>query len=158
MYRFVADEVARVCEGQVLSGSLGRVFGGLSIDSRKVMKNDLFIAIRGDRYNGHDFVGEAVQRGAVGVIVSDRAVASQKSNTSGETVIILVRDTTKSLQAIARHVRRQSGTKVVAITGSVGKTTTKELAASFIGKRHTVGPLPQFGLGIVGEIPCRLIR
>jgi len=136
--RFVADEVARVCEGQVLSGSSGQVFGGLTIDSRKVEKNDLFIAIRGDRFDGHDFVGEAVRRGAVGVIVSERAVVSEQPNVVRETVIILVRDTTKSLQAIARHVRQQSGTKVVAITGSVGKTTTKELAASFIGVRHTV--------------------
>ena len=137
-YRFVADEVARVCEGQVLSGFPGQVFVGLTIDSRKVEKNDLFVAIRGNRYDGHGFVGDAIRRGAVGVIVSERSVASQKSNMFRETVIILVRDTTKSLQAIARHVRQQSGTKVVAITGSVGKTTTKELAASFIGARHTV--------------------
>ena len=87
MCRFVANEVARICEGRVLSGSSGQLFDGLTIDSRKVEQNDLFIAIRGDRFDGHDFVGEAVRRGAVGVIVSERAVVSEKSNILRETVI-----------------------------------------------------------------------
>ena len=112
--------------------------GDISIDSRRIRPGDVFLAIRGNRLDGHDFIAEAVRRGAAGVIVSDTAAAPVTGANGIAPATIVVADTTRALQSIARDVRRRSGAEVVAITGSVGKTTTKELTAAFIGTRHDV--------------------
>ena len=135
---FRADELARICEGQLLSGSPDQEINSFTIDSRRIEHRDLFLAIRGNRYDGHDFVYEAIRKEVAGVIVSDRAVVPVNAYTRQGLAVIVVSDTTEALQAIARQVRLRSDTQVVAITGSVGKTTTKELAAAFVGTRHRV--------------------
>ena len=112
--------------------------GDISIDSRRIRPGDVFLAIRGNRLDGHDFIAEAIRRGAAGVIVSDTAAAPVTGANGIAPATIVVGDTTLALQSIARDVRRRSGAEVVAITGSVGKTTTKELTAAFIGTRHDV--------------------
>ena len=129
-----ADVLAQAAEGRLVGGDGGRVIGGISIDSRTVAPGDLFFAIRGERFDGHAFVGAAFERGATGVVVSDGAAARG----AGDAVVVLVDDTTRALQALARHVRRASGARVVAITGSAGKTTTKEIAAEFLSARYRV--------------------
>ena len=101
---------------------------------------DLFVAIRGDRFDGHDFVAAALARGARGVMVETERLAAARAACGGrpDVLIVGVDDTTRALQDIARDVRRRSGTKVVAITGSAGKTTTKEVAAEFLSARYQV--------------------
>ena len=133
-----ADELARAAGGQLLSGRTEWELDGFSIDSRRIDRGDLFLAIRGDRFDGHDFVDEAVRKGAAGVIVSNRSAVPSSTAGGSELIVIVVGDTTRALQTIARHVRRRAGTRLVAITGSVGKTTTKELTAAFIATRHRV--------------------
>jgi UDP-N-acetylmuramoyl-tripeptide--D-alanyl-D-alanine ligase len=109
---------------------------GVSIDSRTLAPGDLFVAIRGDRFDGHAFVDAAMGAGAIGVVVAGGALVP--AAWPADAVLIRVDDTTRALQALARHVRRQSGSRVVAITGSTGKTTTKEAAAAFLGRRYRV--------------------
>src|SRR5690606_12322804 len=87
----------------------------------------LFVALPGPRFDAHDFVTDAIAAGATGVVV-----ARPMPTTPGGTVVILVDDTLAALQALAQAVRRASGARVVAITGSAGKTTTKEITAEFI--------------------------
>ena len=111
---------------------------GFSIDSRRIRRGDLFVAIRGERFDGHDFTAEAIRKGAAGVIVSERAAVPDARVTGRVPVAIVVGETTGALQSIARYIRRRSGAQVVAITGSVGKTTTKELTAAFLGTRLDV--------------------
>ena len=132
------DELARAVDGQLLTGRSDVALDGLSIDSRRIVRGDFFLAIRGDRFDGHDFVDEAVRKGAAGLIVSNRSAVPSATPAGSDLTVIVVRDTTTALQAIARRVRRRSGTRVVAITGSVGKTTTKELAAAFIATKYRV--------------------
>jgi UDP-N-acetylmuramoyl-tripeptide--D-alanyl-D-alanine ligase len=129
-----AGELAQAAGGRLVGGDGGRVIGGISIDSRSVAAGDLFFAIRGERFDGHAFVQAAFGRGAVGAVVSEAAVARVPAGA----IVVLVADTTAALQALARHVRRASGAKVVAITGSAGKTTTKEIAAEFLSTRYRV--------------------
>jgi UDP-N-acetylmuramoyl-tripeptide--D-alanyl-D-alanine ligase len=105
------------------------------IDSRAVRAGDLFVAIQGERFDGHQFVGDALRGGAAGAIVH-RAPAPEA--VEREAFLIQVEDTTRALQDLARDVRRRSGAKVVAITGSAGKTTTKEITAEFLSPRFTV--------------------
>jgi UDP-N-acetylmuramoyl-tripeptide--D-alanyl-D-alanine ligase len=130
-----AGELAQAAGGRLVGGDGGRVIGGISIDSRTVASGDLFFAIRGERFDGHAFVDAAFERDAAGVVVSDTAAVARGPEGA---IVVLVGDTTAALQAFARHVRRASGAKVVAITGSAGKTTTKEIAAEFLSARYRV--------------------
>jgi UDP-N-acetylmuramoyl-tripeptide--D-alanyl-D-alanine ligase len=141
-----ATEVAAVTGGRVVSGDPQTRIATWSIDSRTVGAGDLFVAIHGDRFDGHEFAAAALAAGAVGVVVARALVLPQAGaagpaarHGSGQTpLVIQVDDTTRALQLAAREVRRRSGAKVVAITGSAGKTTTKELAAEFLGAKYTV--------------------
>jgi len=128
-----AASVAAAAGGCVVRGDAGRRFAAISIDSRTIGRGALFVAIRGDRLDGHAFVTEAVARGAGGVVVSDPASAA---GLDAAVPVVVVDDTTGALQALARHVRRASGARVVAITGSAGKTTTKEATALFLEARY----------------------
>src|SRR4029079_413468 len=96
--------------------------------------------IRGERFDGHDFVAAAIARGARGVMVESGRLEAAWTASAGRPELLMfgVPDTTRALQDIARDVRRRSGAKVVAITGSAGKTTTKEVAAEFLAARFRV--------------------
>jgi UDP-N-acetylmuramoyl-tripeptide--D-alanyl-D-alanine ligase len=116
-----------------LSGDDDRYVTGFSIDSRTLAAGDLFFAIVARR-DGHDFVAAASKRRAAGLVVS-RPVPLGDDN---EAFVVEVADTTVALQDLARFVRRQSGARVVAITGSAGKTTTKDTIAAFLGTKYRV--------------------
>ena len=132
-----ADELAAAASGRIVAGQGDIEVKGVSIDSRTVTQGDLFVAIRGERFDGHRFVGEAIRKGAVGVLISDVGCVDGEPE-AGRPFVILVMDTTRALQLIGRFVRRASGARVVAITGSVGKTTTKELTADVLSERYDV--------------------
>ena len=119
--------------GRLVAGDEDRYVTGFSIDSRTLASGDLFFAIVAKR-DGHDFAGAASRRRAAGIVVA-RPVALGDEN---ESFVVEVPDTTKALQDLARFVRRESGAKVVAITGSAGKTTTKDTIAEFIGTKYRV--------------------
>jgi UDP-N-acetylmuramoyl-tripeptide--D-alanyl-D-alanine ligase len=130
-----AGDVAVAVSGRIASGSASTAIGPVSIDSRAIAAGDFFIAIRGERFDGHQFVSAALERGAIGALVEDaRSISSVAKNA----LLIEAGDTTKALQDLARHVRRASGARVVAITGSAGKTTTKELTADLLSVRYRV--------------------
>jgi UDP-N-acetylmuramoyl-tripeptide--D-alanyl-D-alanine ligase len=132
-----AADVAATAGGQVIAGDPVSVIGRFAIDSRQVEPGDFFVAIKGERLDGHDFVADALARGAAGVLV--HAALRSEAGASGPTPLaIQVDDTTRALQDVARDVRRRSGAQVVAITGSAGKTTTKEIAADFLEARYRV--------------------
>jgi UDP-N-acetylmuramoyl-tripeptide--D-alanyl-D-alanine ligase len=128
-----AGTIAAAMNGRLVAGDDDRYVTGFSIDTRTLAAGDLFFAIVARR-DGHDFVGAASKRRAAGVVVS-KPVALGGEN---ESFVIEVADTTRALQDLARFVRRQSGAKVIAITGSAGKTTTKDTIAELIGSRYRV--------------------
>jgi UDP-N-acetylmuramoyl-tripeptide--D-alanyl-D-alanine ligase len=113
------------------------VAGGYSIDSRTVAAGELFFAVRGERLDGHDFVTAALERGAVAAVVSRERVATLPDAALAAPLLI-AEDTLAALQALASHVRRQWGRLLVAITGSAGKTTTKEAVAAALGAKFNV--------------------
>ncbi len=110
---------------------------GYSIDSRTIAPGELFFAVRGDRLDGHDFVPQAFARGAVAAVVSRARVAGLPDEALSHPLLV-AEDPLLALQALAAHVRRQWGKRVVAITGSAGKTTTKEAAAAALGAKLSV--------------------
>ncbi len=102
-------------------------FTGVSIDSRTLRKGDLFIAIRGQNHDGHDFVEAALEAGAAAAVVSKAWLATRRRRSVRGRPLIAVADTLETLQALARYHRRRLGLPVIGVTGSNGKTTTKEM-------------------------------
>lgn len=122
--RFRLDEVARATEGRA-DGPPALVFEGVSTDSRSIVPGSLFVALEGPHHDGHDHLSEAVARGATGVLV-------HRGEAPAGAAAVRVGDTLVGLGCLGRHVRRRLGLRVLAVTGSVGKTTTKELAAAIL--------------------------
>ena len=128
-----AGIIAAATHGRLLTGDDDRYVTGFSIDSRTLASGDLFFAIVARR-DGHDFAAAAARRRAAGLVVSKPVPLGEDS----EAFVVEVADTTKALQDLAQYVRRASGAKVVAITGSAGKTTTKDTIADFLGTKYRV--------------------
>ena len=110
---------------------------GYSIDSRSVAQGELFFAVRGERVDGHDYVAEALVRGAIAAVVSRERVATLPDAALAMPLLI-AEDSLLALQALAGHVRRRWGKRVVAVTGSAGKTTTKEAISVALGAKFKV--------------------
>ena len=110
---------------------------GYSIDSRTVAPGELFFAVRGERLDGHDYVAAAFERGALAAVVSRARVAGLPDAALAHPLLI-TDDPLAALQLLAAHVRRQWGKRVVAITGSAGKTTTKEATAAALSAKFNV--------------------
>jgi len=132
-----ASDVANATRGRVVRGDPATAVGRVSIDSRSLEPGDFFVAIAGETFDGHRFVSDATRRGAIGAMVH-QAPVSPEAGTATPALVIQVDDTTRGLQDLARDVRRRSGAIVVAITGSAGKTTTKEVVAEFLSARFPV--------------------
>src|SRR5215470_9623142 len=155
--------LAAAVAGRVVSGDPDQVVGNIVTDSRSLQEGDFFIALRGARFDGHEFVGEACKRGAMGVIVEAGRKADLKvrlyeeprtdksslydeqqtvnSNVEADLqvrqpVMIEVGDTTVALQDLANAVREATENKVIAITGSAGKTTTKDTIADLLSESY----------------------
>jgi UDP-N-acetylmuramoyl-tripeptide--D-alanyl-D-alanine ligase len=111
---------------------------GVSIDSRKIREGELFVAIKGDRFDGHDFVPEVMKKGAWGAIVDRSMLESQFGKFGGLPNIIPVEDTLRALQEISFLHRNKFSLPMVGITGSNGKTTTKEMTAGILGQNGPV--------------------
>jgi UDP-N-acetylmuramoyl-tripeptide--D-alanyl-D-alanine ligase len=124
------DEILSATRGKLVGREKGREFSGVCIDSRAVKPGQLFIAIQGDRFDGHDFIPQAFEAGASGVILS-----MARDLHSKDKVLIRVQDTLVALQEIARAHRSKFNIPVIAVTGSNGKTTTKEMAACILTRQ-----------------------
>jgi UDP-N-acetylmuramoyl-tripeptide--D-alanyl-D-alanine ligase len=105
------------------------IASGVSIDSRSIAPGDLFVAIRGDNGDGHRFVGDALAKGAAAAMI-----AEDWSGATAGAPLLVVQDTDAGLAALARAARARTAAKIVGVTGSVGKTSTKEMLALALGK------------------------
>jgi UDP-N-acetylmuramoyl-tripeptide--D-alanyl-D-alanine ligase len=131
--QFRLDEVAEACGGTVI-GPAGRLVDGVSIDSRTLQRGQLFVPIVADR-DGHEFLAPAAARGAAAYLTSRPVIDPPVTGPLGEVPAVLVADTTRALADLATHARRSLPDRVVAITGSVGKTSVKDLAAAAVRRR-----------------------
>lgn len=129
---------------------------GYSIDSRTVEAGELFFAVKGERLDGHDFLAGAIERGAVGAVVSLERVATLPDAVLAAPLLV-VEDTLIALQALASHVRRHWGGRVVGVTGSAGKTSTKDaVALALSAKFHVLKSLGNLNNGF--GLPLQLLR
>jgi UDP-N-acetylmuramoyl-tripeptide--D-alanyl-D-alanine ligase len=111
---------------------------GITTDTRSLKAGDAFLALRGDRFDGHEFVDQAVAKGAIAAIVDERFSLAEGHAKHARLPLLQVADTLEAYQAIAHWWRNQFTVPVIAVTGSVGKTTTKELIAAVLSLQGTV--------------------
>jgi UDP-N-acetylmuramoyl-tripeptide--D-alanyl-D-alanine ligase len=133
-----ASDVAVLAGGTVVRGDPAARVRGAAIDSRELEPGMLFVALRGEHTDGHRFVGEALRRGAAGVLVS-----ADVPDAPADAVLIRTADTLRGLQRLARGLRDRRRLCVVGITGSVGKTSTKEMAALVLAERYETARSPE---------------
>jgi UDP-N-acetylmuramoyl-tripeptide--D-alanyl-D-alanine ligase len=126
------DEIAQASHGRVAAGAPSATVAGVSIDTRTLAKGQLFVAVKGPHFDGHDFLADAALRGAAAALVHRDVQAP-----SGFP-LVRAEETTQALKDLGRHARLKAAIPVVAITGSAGKTTTKEMTAALLA---TQGPV-----------------
>ena len=153
----VAIGASAVLEAPASIASAGAlVAAGYSIDSRTVAPGELFFAVKGERLDGHDFVAAALERGALGAVVS-RARVPGLPDAVLAAPLLIAEDPLAALQSLALHVRRSWARRVVAITGSAGKTTTKEAIAAALSAKFNVLK-SQGNLNNAFGLPLQLLR
>ena len=123
MAKFTLQQIAAWCNGQVEPEFEQITVEGICSDSRKLQAGQLFVALRGEKFDGHNFIDAALDQGAVGAL-SEHAMPGKP--------VVVVQDTMRALGDLAREYRKSLDIKVVGITGSVGKTTTKEMIAGIL--------------------------
>ncbi len=127
---FPIGEILKATGGKLLQGKEDAIFPAISTDSRTITEGALFIALKGDQFDGHHFAAEALTKKAGGVVIEEDRAGDVRWNGYGTKPVILVKDTLHALGNIARDRRRKFGVPVVALTGSNGKTTTKEMISA----------------------------
>lgn len=127
------EQILKWTGGKLLSGKRSSVMKGISIDSRTIRPGELFLALRGENYDGRDFISSALERKAAGLILRDWP--GDSLSRPGETAVIQVPDPEAALVDLARGYRSRLKAAAVAITGSNGKTTTKNILGAMLEKQ-----------------------
>ncbi|MBN2137944.1 MAG: UDP-N-acetylmuramoyl-tripeptide--D-alanyl-D-alanine ligase [Sedimentisphaerales bacterium] len=152
MKEFSITALIQATGAKVDASTANSVFTGISIDSRTVKPGDCFFAVKGETFDGHDYLAEAFAKGAACAVVAETA------GTKGldDKTLLKVDDTIEALGRFAREYRRQMGFKVITITGSAGKTTTRQMAAHVLGRRFCVHQSPKSFNNNIG-VPLTLL-
>lgn len=124
-------EISRAVNGILIQGDSEKKINSISTDTRTLKRGDLFIALRGERHDAHNYLERAIEAGASALIV-------ERYEGSRQVPVIKVADTLKALQELARYNRLQFEVPVIGITGSSGKTTTKDMVASVLAQKYNV--------------------
>ncbi|MDR3178764.1 MAG: UDP-N-acetylmuramoyl-tripeptide--D-alanyl-D-alanine ligase [Oscillospiraceae bacterium] len=133
MEPFLIGDILKRIDGKLLSGTQNTIVECVSIDSRKIKKNCLFVPLVGKKTNAHSFINNVLNNGASAVLTQEKAIEYPESKT-----VIYVNNTLKALQNIALWYRRKFSLHVIGIAGSVGKTTTKDMVASVLSQKFKV--------------------
>jgi len=130
------DFITSSTGGQLISGNSDLSIKAIETDSRNISAGSLFVALKGSSFNGHDFVPDAFKKGAAAAMVSDDMEI--ELNKISSKALIKVNDTLEALQKLAKAYRQLFNIPVVAVTGSVGKTTTKDIISQCLGSKYQV--------------------
>jgi len=132
-----AQIIREICNGELFTNNIENNINNFIFDSREVNGNDCFVAINGENNNGNKFLGMALEKGASVCLVDEEPEKELLKKYSNRT-IIKVENTIKAIQQIAKYKRSLYDIPVVAVTGSVGKTSTKDIIASVLGQQYNV--------------------
>jgi UDP-N-acetylmuramoyl-tripeptide--D-alanyl-D-alanine ligase len=131
MINIKIEEAADILNARCTGCNLDKYITGVSIDSRNVIKDSLFIPIKGATVNGHSFVKDAIKNGAIATLWN-----MDEPNPPLDIAVILVEDTVRGLQELSRYYRNKLKTKIVGVTGSNGKTSTKDITAAILSQKY----------------------
>src|SRR2546428_14136410 len=131
------EELVRMCDAQLVQGDPNWQVRHISTDTRAIERGDCFVALRGPRFDGHDFLNVAAERGASAAVVS---YPTRAANSPSALALLQVQDTLPALHKLATNYRRlmPPTTCIIAVTGSFGKTTTKKMTAADLCQRFIV--------------------
>ena len=129
-------DILKVTNGKMLIGDENLVCDSFSKDTRTIQNGNIYIGIKGENFDGNKFWKQALDNGAVGVIIQDVEVSTEELENYKDKTVIKVEDTLNALYEIAKYKRSLYDIPVVAITGSVGKTSTKDIIASVVGTKY----------------------
>ncbi|WP_371371343.1 UDP-N-acetylmuramoyl-tripeptide--D-alanyl-D-alanine ligase [Sporomusa aerivorans] len=132
MAEFSLTEVIKATGGRLANACGGKMFSGISTDTRAIEAGSLFIALAGEKFDAHEFVNQAAAKGAAGVVVS------RPVRVPDNVAVVEVQNTRTALQDLARFHRQRFNIPVIAVTGSNGKTTTKDMVAAVLSSRFNV--------------------
>ena len=131
-------EIANACNGDIICGDENAEVKGFSKDTRTILAGYIYVGIKGENLDGNSYYLEALDKGAVACIIEEHFKDKLELENIKENAIIIVKDSIKALQDIAKYRREQYNIPVVAVTGSVGKTSTKDIIASGLSKKYRV--------------------
>lgn len=131
MYDLYVRDILKICSGKLVSGVESIKLGRFCTDTRTLEKGDVYVGLMGEKVNGSDYCEDAINKGASVCIVNKEIISD------GKCTIVVVDDTLKCLQRLAKYKRSLMDIPVVAITGSVGKTSTKDMIASVISGKYS---------------------
>src|SRR5664280_2451895 len=134
---FSIEQVIKAVGGVLIAGAAQNNVCGISTDSRQVKKGNIFIALQGENFDGHDFMCKAVEKGVASVIISNEALLDLGKMDKAVS-IIKASDTLQALGDLAHNYRQRFSLPVIGLTGSSGKTTTKEMMAAIIGREKNI--------------------
>ena len=140
MENIKVSDVINATAGSLERGNPNTEISNISTDSRTIKDGDLFVALIGENFDGHDFVNQAIEKNAMGVVLSHRIqeIGDLIKNRSANTCIVQVKDTTLALGDIAKYYRDRFNIPFIGITGSNGKTTTKDMAFAVLSGKFNV--------------------
>lgn len=130
--RILISDIKKLNGVEIINQKLFKKISDVSIDSRKLKPGDLFFAIKGENFDGHDFIDEVISKGASAVVIEKKYLEKFKDKNYP---LVVVEDTTKALGELARIYRDKFDVKVIGLTGSNGKTTTKEMIAEILSQK-----------------------
>ena len=129
-------EILKVTKGKMLFGNEELEVENFSKDTRTIQKGDIYIGIKGEKFDGSNFWNQALDAGATAVIVSNIQISKEEKEKYKDKTIIQVEDTFEALYEIAKYKRSLYNIPVIAVTGSVGKTSTKDIIASVVSQKY----------------------
>lgn len=132
------EDIVELCNGELICGDLGTVLENFCQDTRQIKPGDVYIGIKGEHHNGNDIYEDALEKGASVCILQDLVIPDNIKERYANRSIVIVEDTIRALQKLATYKRSMYDIPVVAITGSVGKTSTKDIVASVMSKEFNV--------------------
>ena len=131
-HKITVKEILNITNGKLIIGKEDEICENFCKDSRQIKKDDIYLGIKGENFNGSIFFEECFEKGAKGAILQEIEITNEKLEKYKDKFVIIVEDTIKAMQKIAEYKRNLYKIPVIAITGSVGKTSTKDMVASVI--------------------------
>lgn len=131
-------DILQICKGKLICGNEDEVCSNFSKDTRQIKQGDVYVGIKGDNFNGSLFYEEALKKGAKVCILEEIDISKEVYKKYKDVTIVIVKDSIESLQKLANYKRSMYDIPVVAVTGSVGKTSTKDMLSSIIATHYKV--------------------